>query len=224
MAKDNKSKFQLDKGTEHKFDISKRSRRNFDLEKDEEDAVIAPVTTSAETVDTENTPQSSRKKWIWGVVGIAVLALVVWMLLSGGDKTSDGGKVDEVPVADNVDDSQKDDETFTSTDTPDLDNTDNISQEEVDETVSEEVVENENTPSAPTQTGTQRQQPSQGESVPAVPAAPAPRPTVSGDIETEARKVIRGDYGVGEERKAILGDKYSQIQSRVNELKRQGVF
>jgi hypothetical protein len=37
-------------------------------------------------------------------------------------------------------------------------------------------------------------------------------------------KVIRGDYGDGEERKEKLGSNYQSIQSRVNELKREGVF
>ena len=47
---------------------------------------------------------------------------------------------------------------------------------------------------------------------------------VSDDIETEALKVIRGDYGVGQERKDKLGEKYQPIQNRVNELKREGLF
>lgn len=47
---------------------------------------------------------------------------------------------------------------------------------------------------------------------------------VSDDVETEALKVIRGDYGVGQERKDKLGEKYQPIQNRVNELKREGLF
>lgn len=47
---------------------------------------------------------------------------------------------------------------------------------------------------------------------------------VSDDIETEALKVIRGDYGVGQERKDKPGEKYQPIQNRVNELKREGLF
>ncbi len=37
-------------------------------------------------------------------------------------------------------------------------------------------------------------------------------------------KVIRGEYGIGQERKDKLGAKYQPIQNRVNELKREGVF
>lgn len=47
---------------------------------------------------------------------------------------------------------------------------------------------------------------------------------VSNDVEAEAMKVIRGDYGIGQERKNKLGDKYQTIQNRVNELKREGLF
>lgn len=47
---------------------------------------------------------------------------------------------------------------------------------------------------------------------------------VSNDVEAEAMKVIRGDYGDGQERKEKLGINYQTIQSRVNELKRKGIF
>lgn len=40
-------------------------------------------------------------------------------------------------------------------------------------------------------------------------------------IDEEAYKVIRGEYGNGEERKKKLGDNYSAVQSRVNELSKQ---
>lgn len=48
--------------------------------------------------------------------------------------------------------------------------------------------------------------------------------TVSNDVEAEAMKVIRGDYGVGQERKDKLGPQYRPIQNRVNQLKKEGAF
>lgn len=51
-----------------------------------------------------------------------------------------------------------------------------------------------------------------------------PTYTVSDDVEAEALRVIRGEYGNGAERKRLLGDKYAAIQNRVNELKRHGAF
>ena len=44
------------------------------------------------------------------------------------------------------------------------------------------------------------------------------------NVETEAQKVIRGDYGNNPERRKNLGSNYQSIQNRVNELKRQGAF
>ncbi len=46
---------------------------------------------------------------------------------------------------------------------------------------------------------------------------------VSGDIEENARRVIRGDFGNGQERKDKLGSSYSEIQGKVNEMYRQGL-
>lgn len=47
---------------------------------------------------------------------------------------------------------------------------------------------------------------------------------ISSDIEKEAFKVIRGEYGNNPIRKNKLGDGYQNIQNRVNELKREGAF
>lgn len=46
---------------------------------------------------------------------------------------------------------------------------------------------------------------------------------VSGDVEENARRVIRGDFGNGMERRDKLGTSYSEIQGKVNEMYRQGL-
>lgn len=51
---------------------------------------------------------------------------------------------------------------------------------------------------------------------------PATSAPVSGDVETNARRVIRGDFGNGQERRDKLGPSYSEIQGKVNEMYRQG--
>lgn len=43
-----------------------------------------------------------------------------------------------------------------------------------------------------------------------------------GAIEEEAKEVIRGKYGNGDVRKRNLGDRYTEIQSKVNEMYRNG--
>lgn len=50
------------------------------------------------------------------------------------------------------------------------------------------------------------------------------RETISGDVSTDkdydtlAKEVLRGDFGNGQQRKELLGEKYSEVQKRVNEL------
>lgn len=46
---------------------------------------------------------------------------------------------------------------------------------------------------------------------------------INGDVEENARRVIRGDFGNGQTRKDKLGSSYSEIQGRVNEMYRQGL-
>lgn len=55
-------------------------------------------------------------------------------------------------------------------------------------------------------------------------AEPVSNTDAVSNVETEALKVIRGDYGNNPERKRNLGSNYQIIQNRVNELKRQGAF
>ena len=43
-------------------------------------------------------------------------------------------------------------------------------------------------------------------------------PTVSGTIDELARRVIAGEFGSGDARKNVLGDKYDAVQARVNEI------
>ena len=54
-------------------------------------------------------------------------------------------------------------------------------------------------------------------------SASATSAPVSGDVEENARRVIRGDFGNGQERKDKLGSSYSEIQGKVNEIYRQGL-
>lgn len=50
-------------------------------------------------------------------------------------------------------------------------------------------------------------------------AASAP---IGDDVVENAKRVIRGDFGNGQERKDKLGSAYSEIQSKVNEMYRNG--
>lgn len=47
---------------------------------------------------------------------------------------------------------------------------------------------------------------------------------ISGTTEELAMRAIRGDFGNGQKRKDILGDKYSEVQALVNELEKKKVI
>ena len=47
---------------------------------------------------------------------------------------------------------------------------------------------------------------------------------LTGDLEKDALTVIRGTFGNNPDRKRILGDKYQELQDKVNELYREGKF
>ena len=49
-----------------------------------------------------------------------------------------------------------------------------------------------------------------------------PVTSVSGEVEEAAMEVVRGKYGNGAVRKRNLGDRYAEIQSKVNEMYRNG--
>lgn len=55
------------------------------------------------------------------------------------------------------------------------------------------------------------------------PVVPTIGKSISGDVEDDARRVIHGDFGNGQERKDRLGASYSEIQAKVNELYRRGL-
>lgn len=52
---------------------------------------------------------------------------------------------------------------------------------------------------------------------------PTPPISFSEDVEENALRVIRGDFGNGQDRKNRLGAAYAEIQSKVNEMYRQGL-
>lgn len=207
MAKQEKSKFQLNKGIDHGFDISKGSKRKFDLTKDVDEPVVAPV---------KPTPEPGKKKnnkLLWIILAIIVITLLIWWILQG--KSTESKPVIEEETIEEV--------------TIPTENTKEVSSK-VEVPAGEDAVEgntNNNESSNPSEPVANSQ-----ETTP-VPATSQPTnneannnalSVVYNDVEAEALKVIRGDYGVGQDRKKKLGTKYQTIQNRVNELKREGAF
>lgn len=221
MTKD-KSKFQLNKGGDQKFDLSKRGKRIFDLRKDDDED--AEVTSASQTDTSDTSDQSDQsdqsgttekaqgsKKWLWIILAIIVLAILAWLFIPSSSTTPDEpvlpAETEEVTPTD-------------TTETPVVE--EGVVEEE--ETVVEDVATPGTANPSDEPAAEESNTPEVSVNPAPIPTPPAPPSSVSDDIEQEAMNVIRGNYGVGRERKNRLGSKYQTIQDRVNELKRQGVF
>lgn len=170
----------------------------------------------AVAVETEhgNTPtpyKSSSKKWMWILLGVIALCVIGYFIFTKSGDTA-------------VTESEQDTELVEETILP----TDSVGNQEEEST--EEVLpthENEVSNNADDQNAKVNEAPAttdNNSNIATATTTVASNANVSNDVEAEAMKVIRGDYGVGQERKDKLGTKYETIQSRVNELKREGIF
>ena len=161
------------------------------------------------TRPTSDAPKS--RKMIWLIIGVIVLCFLGYFIFSKPD--NDGQK----PVV--VEDKTEVENISVPSDTT---NSKEAVKEGVGETESE-VVENSNNNVDESTAMVESVKPTETTTIDN--AKTSVRTTnVSNDDEAEAMKVIRGDYGIGQERKNKLGDKYQTIQNRVNELKREGLF
>ncbi len=155
---------------------------------------------------TPNKPKS--KNWLWILLGVIVFGVIGYIFFSkSGDKAAETSDQEaEVVVAPSE-----------PTDTTIVEGTEG---EEIAPENDNEVANNPETQSSDAvETPATVDNTSNG-----TPFTTVNVPNVSNDVEAEAMKVIRGDYGIGQERKDKLGSKYQTIQSRVNELKREGIF
>ena len=217
MAKQDKSKFQLNKGTDHGFDISKGGKRKFDLTKDDDEPIVAPTAEHQPTAPgnlVKPTPEPEEKKkskWFWVILAIIVIILLIWWLLpgksTGSEPIVEEETIEEVPTpAENTEEVSNESEIPAGVDAVEK----NANNDE-SSNPSESIVNTPEITPVATQT-TNNVATNNASSV------------VSNDVEAEALKVIRGEYGIGQERKNRLGNKYDAIQQRVNELKREGAF
>lgn len=164
------------------------------------------VLIDSEPTPTPNEPKS--KTWLWILLGVIVLGVIGYMLFSkSGEKAVETSEQEIEAVA----------EPSVLTDTT------IVEEAEQEEIVSENNNDVANNPE--TQSSNAVETPATVDNTSNVsPSTSANVSSVSNDVEAEAMKVIRGDYGIGQERKDKLGSKYQTIQSRVNELKREGIF
>lgn len=201
-----------------KFNLEKHVKRSFNLEK-EGAATPAPSAEVPATPQPAPTPApagggdatqtgnggNKGKHVLSLVVGLAVVAAIGFAAFRGCNSNS-SQPVDE-PVVDTVMDEQPTAPTDSTqrADSTQLGGGDQDTPagapnevQPQDETV------NAATPSAQPETST-----------PSTPSA-TKAATPSKDVDAEVQKVLRGDYGNGQERKDKLGSSYSKIQRAVN--------
>ena len=179
------------------------------LRKKVEEPVVA---VEAEPGNTPTPDKSSSKTWLWNLLNnplfliffgiIAVIAICYFIFSKSGDTTITVTEQETEVV----------EETIV--------HTDSVGKKGVTEDVLP-TDENEESINADNQEAKENESPATNSNIA---KSTVNHANVSNDVETEAMKVIRGDYGVCQERKDILGTKYQTIQSRVNELKREGIF
>lgn len=201
-----------------KFNLEKHVKRSFNLEKE-------VAATPAPSAETPATPQpapapapagggdatqtgnggNKGKHVLSLVVGLAVVAAIGFAAFRGCNSNS-SQPVDE-PVVDTVMDEQP---TAPTDSTQRADSTQlgggdqNTPAGAPNEVRPQDDAVNAATPSAQPETSTP--------STPSPTKATAP----STDVDAEVQKVLRGDYGNGQERKDKLGSSYTKIQHAVN--------
>lgn len=201
-----------------KFNLEKHVKRSFNLEK-EVAATPAPSAEAPATPQPAPTPApagggdatqtgnggNKGKHVLSLVVGLAVVAAIGFAAFRGCNSNS-SQPVDE-PVVDTVMDEQP---TAPTDSTQRADSTQlgggdqNAPADAPNEVQPQDETVNAATPSAQPETST-----------PSTPSA-TKAATPSKDVDAEVQKVLRGDYGNGQERKDKLGSSYSKIQRAVN--------
>lgn len=201
-----------------KFNLEKHVKRSFNLEK-EVAATPAPSAEAPATPQPAPTPApagggdatqtgnggNKGKNVLSLVVGLAVVAAIGFAAFRGCNSNS-SQPVDE-PVVDTVMDEQPTaptDSTQRADSTQSEGGDQNTPAGAPNEVQPQDETVNTATPSAQPETST-----------PSTPSA-TKAATPSKDVDAEVQKVLRGDYGNGQERKDKLGSSYSKIQRAVN--------
>lgn len=242
--------FDLEKGAKHSFDLEKKSTRRFDLLKEDGDekkakgGIGVPIVKSDSPVkqkvaaepnvetkvpfqyqtegpisnpaNISQNANGSKKNWTPAVIAVIVLVLAIGSVFLFNQSKNEKAAVPqqvEQPIE------QKVDETISETDktekTQEL-----ISQPEevanVKKSTKKEPESSSQTDAMPSSISGSSQKLSQTKSIEKSTAVSQLAPT----IKEQAKQVIRGDFGNGEERKRKLGAAYDEIQRMVNEMYR----
>lgn len=218
-----------------KFDFSKSNENRFDFTKDEPDVVETPQQPNSGSSPDVPTPQPEKKPNTGKIVGgiaaaAAILAGVYFFGIKGDDDAVNDGGAPTEQTAQACETAQP--ETAQQAgDTEDV-TANNDSETPAPVEANETPASGDNSNAAtPAKAGEKKAgesstnktpvaestQPKQNNTATVV-SVSAP---LSGDVVENAKRVIRGDFGNGKERKDRLGDSYEEIQAKVNEIYHQ---
>ena len=198
------------KKSSRNFSLEKTKKRSFDLEKEQPADVVTPTeesvadnVPSSEFPEAPDTGKPMKMTWIWICSAIVLIVIVIACIrgCESSQKASEETVVEQVAPADDMDETASDSSGGTATE-----------DTATEASAAEESAASD--PSAPAESvapATNTHEASAGTATAEPPVA-----TTFGDIEAEAIKVIRGDYGNGDVRKSRLGANYSAIQAEVN--------
>ena len=196
------------------FDKKKKlfTSSDFDKESEEDRPVENQKAENIEDVEgLEKSEKSNSKNWIWIILGsILLICIICYFIFSKSGDTA-------------ATESEQNTELVEETILP----ADSVGNQEESAEKVLPTQENELSANADDQKAKVNEAPTATENnsnIATATTSVASNANVSNDVEAEAMKVIRGDYGIGQERRDKLGTKYQSIQSRVNELKREGIF
>lgn len=153
-------------------------------------------------------PKKKNKWWLWVLIAVIIVLIIILLLKNK--------KNDVDPIVD---------ETITEVVVSNANGFD-AQQPEGDTNT---VLEEGNIPISPAQENTVSQHNNESQSDDVITSGNnhskspniANLPTLSNDLEENAKRVIRGDFGNGQVRKNALGDAYFEIQAKVNEMYRE---
>lgn len=163
-----------------------------------------------------NNTGGGNKRNLWIFLGIVVLAAILLFVFVGkGKESSVQTNVAQNPVTAKADSIQatKTEEAAEKVDSTNVEKTDNTLKEEPAKATTEMPSSETNSKQGSKPDVVKEEKKTQTSSV----------QSINGSLEQKAIAVIRGTYGNGLERKQKLGDEYTVIQNKVNEMYREGL-
>ncbi|MBD5329294.1 MAG: hypothetical protein HDS03_05345 [Bacteroides sp.] len=195
----------------------------------EEPASVTEPNLSEEAIkaEIENGPEEPRKKgyaWLWALIGIAiVLAFLGMLFLNRGSKEEGADTIQSETVLSSADSVATADDSAVAV-VSEAVASDSQNSNVVDQAVAAGSEVAANVAETATKAADAAASKATETAAKVTETASNAASSVSGSIESEALNAIRGEYGNGIVRKEKLGTSYSEVQSRVNEMKRAGKF